>query len=319
MSRLPNLLKRLREEGEKTTALFANLTADQWHLTLYAEGHTWHARDLLAHLFSTERNIQNLVRHVLAGGPGAPEDFDIDAFNHAEVTRLHNHPAADLLAAFASARADTVTLIETLAETDLDRRGRHPFLGETTLDEILKLLYRHTMLHGRDLRKALDAPQIPMTRLTQLHQHLTEEFNQANALFSALSAEQWSAPVPSDAEAPWTARDALAHVLISDTGQFTLAQRIAAGGEGAPADFDLNRYNRSSVKKRTEAPAAQLLADLAANHAAILAWLGTITEADLDKAGRHAAGDMLTVEGFLRRLSAHRLAHAREIQASQPG
>lgn len=319
MSRLPNLLKRLREEGDKTTALFASITADQWQLTLYTEGHTWHARDLLAHLFSTERNIQNLVRHVLAGGPGAPEDFDIDAFNHAEVTRLHSRSPADLLAEFASARADTLTLLETLAETDLDRRGRHPFLGETTLDDILKLLYRHTMLHGRDLRKVLDTPQTPMTRLTQLHHHLAEEFDQAHAIFSTLSAEQWNAPVPSDAEAPWTARDALAHVLVSDTGQFTLAQRIAAGGEGAPADFDLNRYNRSSVKKRADTPPAQLLADLAANHAAILAWLATLNEADLDKTGRHAAGDVLTVEGFLRRLSAHRLAHAREMQAAQQG
>lgn len=319
MSRLPNLLKRLREEGDKTTALFAGLTADQWGLMLYAEGRPWHAHDLLAHLLSTERSIQNLARNVLAGGPGAPADFDIDAFNHAEVTRLHGRPPADLLAEFASARADTLTLMESLTDGNLDQRGRHPFLGETTLEEILKLLYRHTMLHGRDLRKALDTPPTPMTRLTQLRQHLTEEFNQANALFSTLSAEQWNAPVPSDAEAPWTARDALAHVLVSDTGQFTLAQRIAAGGEGAPADFDLNRYNRSSVKKRADTPPAQLLADLAANHAALLAWLDTLSEADLDKTGRHAAGDVLTVEGFLRRLSAHRLAHAREMQAAQPG
>lgn len=316
MLRLHQLLKRLREEGDRTTAAFAGLTPEQWASVIYADGHPWHARDLLAHLLSTERSIQNLLRNVLAGGPGAPPDFDIDAFNQAEVIRLHGRAPADLLAEFTSARADTLTLVSALHTADLDRIGRHPFLGETTLEDILKLLYRHTMLHLRDLRQALTSP---MTRLDQLRHHLTDEFNQAHAIFSALTEAQWLTPIPSDAEAPWTARDALAHVLVSDTGQFTLAQRIAAGGEGAPADFDLHRYNRSSVKKRADTPPAQLLANIADNHAAILAWLNTLTTADLDKTGRHAAGDVLTVEGFLRRLSAHRLSHARDIQAAIQG
>jgi hypothetical protein len=60
---------------------------------------------------------------------------------------------------FAAARAQVVVLVERLAEADLDRRGRHPFLGDASLEDILKLLYRHTMLHERDARKAIETGQ----------------------------------------------------------------------------------------------------------------------------------------------------------------
>ena len=43
-----------------------------------------------------------------------------------------------------------------LADADLDRQGRHPFLGITAVEAMLKLLYRHTMLHERDTRKAIE-------------------------------------------------------------------------------------------------------------------------------------------------------------------
>ena len=40
-------------------------------------------------------------------------------------------------------------------ETDLDREGRHPFFGPSALEKLLKLVYRHNMLHLRDIRHAL--------------------------------------------------------------------------------------------------------------------------------------------------------------------
>lgn len=149
--------QRLIDEGRKTAAFCQSLTPAQLEQAVYQAGPAWRVRDLIAHLASTEREIHRLIRDVLAGGQGTPAGFNIDAFNAAETAALRGQAPAELAQDFAAARADTVALVETLAEADLDRRGRHPFLGDAPLDDMLKLLYRHTMLHERDARKALEA------------------------------------------------------------------------------------------------------------------------------------------------------------------
>ena len=42
-----------------------------------------------------------------------------------------------------------------LKESDLEKQGRHPFLGMTTLREMIKMLYIHNMTHYRDMKKVL--------------------------------------------------------------------------------------------------------------------------------------------------------------------
>jgi hypothetical protein len=150
--RLDLILRRLREEGTKTATFFAALTPGQWATRVYDDGPGFTAHDLLAHLGSTERQILALVRSVCAGGPGAPIGFDVDAFNAREVADLRDQPSTVLLAVFSDARKRTVDFVAALHEDDLDRIGQHPYLGQAPVADMLKLLYRHTMLHERDIR-----------------------------------------------------------------------------------------------------------------------------------------------------------------------
>jgi hypothetical protein len=133
------------------------------------------------------------------------------------------------------------------------------------------------------------------------------------AIFKSLSPEQWQQPVPSDEGADWKARDVLTHVTISEAGQLGVIRRILAGEGGVPADFDLNRYNRRSVQKQAERTVADLLASLERDHAEVLSVLDAVSEADLDKTGRHARGDVLTLERFFHRITEHRREHAQEL------
>ena len=98
-----------------------------------------------------------LIKDVLAGGSGAPEEFKIDRFNENEVAGLDLLPFQDLLVEFETLRSGNVQLVQGMTLTDLSRLGRHPFLGMTTLEEIVKLLYRHNQIHQRDIRKALQS------------------------------------------------------------------------------------------------------------------------------------------------------------------
>jgi hypothetical protein len=155
-SRQETLLKRLTEEGQKTVAFFGVLSEVQLQRTVYAEGQHWQVHDLLAHLVLVERTFHHYNQELLNGGPGVPTDFDIDGFNAAHTAEGRAIPVPALLEQFESARAQTVALVASFSDADLDRPAYHPFLGQTTLEQILKLLYRHTMLHERDARKALE-------------------------------------------------------------------------------------------------------------------------------------------------------------------
>jgi DinB superfamily len=139
------------------------------------------------------------------------------------------------------------------------------------------------------------------------------------AILKSFTPEQWQTPVPSEEEAPWTAKDVLIHVTLSEGGHVGQIARAASGQEAVPADFDLNRYNRRSVQKNAEKTVDDLLADLQTNYSQLVAKLDEVSEADLDKTSRHARGDTLTVEGFFRRCSEHRLEHAQQLQKAVSG
>jgi len=62
----------------------------------------------------------------------------------------------ELLEAFREARAATVRLAGGLGLPDLPKRGYHPWFGDVELGEMLKLVYRHNMIHLRDIRVAIE-------------------------------------------------------------------------------------------------------------------------------------------------------------------
>lgn len=147
--------KRLHDEGEKLVGLFETLTPEQWQQTLYTDGATWTIKDLLAHQVSAERKFIFYGNDILNGGEGAPEGFQVNAFNNAEVASMTDRTPDQLLAAMRSARQDTIEFVNNLHDSDFNRRGRHPFFGMMSIDDMFKLIYRHNMMHTRDIRRAL--------------------------------------------------------------------------------------------------------------------------------------------------------------------
>jgi hypothetical protein len=113
-------------------------------------------RDVLAHLLSAEQTFHHYGQQILAGGEGAPEGFVIDEYNAAQVAALGAATPADLIGRLEAARAGTHALVAGMTTADFDRVGRHPWFGLAPLGQMLKLIYRHSMLHERDVRRALD-------------------------------------------------------------------------------------------------------------------------------------------------------------------
>lgn len=154
---LERIRHRLETEGQKTMAYLEALPSEAWQQQVYQAGPAWRVHEVLAHFVSAETTFARYLEQVLGGGPGVPRDLDIDAFNAQAVAELALASKEDLQAAFAQARAQTVRLVGGLTESDLQRPSYHPWLGDTALGEILQLIYRHTMLHLRDVRRALES------------------------------------------------------------------------------------------------------------------------------------------------------------------
>ena len=150
------LAERLRKEGEKVVAYFAPLTEEQWKAEVYTEGTTWTVRNVLAHFVTSERGLLKLFQSIREGGPGASEDFSIDYYNARQQEKTKELKPQELLQQFVDVRANTVKWVSELSGEDLAIEGRHPFMGQTQLVEMLKMLYLHNQLHFRDFRKLVE-------------------------------------------------------------------------------------------------------------------------------------------------------------------
>jgi hypothetical protein len=151
---LAHIRGRMKDEGEKTAAYFESLAEADWDQQVYTTGTGWRVRQLLAHFISAERAFEHFIRDVLSGGPGAPRDFDIDAFNESEVTELEA-PSSELIRAYRQTRQRTMEMLDDIGSSDLRLRGYHPWFGDSQLEDMLKLIYRHNIIHLRDIRRAL--------------------------------------------------------------------------------------------------------------------------------------------------------------------
>jgi hypothetical protein len=96
-----------------------------------------------------------LFERIRQGGEGVAEDFEIDRANALQQEKAKDLSPSELLEQYKSTREKTVEWISGLSDSDLEKTGRHPFLGITTLREMIKMIYIHNQTHYRDLRRVL--------------------------------------------------------------------------------------------------------------------------------------------------------------------
>ena len=155
MSEVTELAEKLKSEGEKIVSIFSSLSDEQWMQEVYTEGSTWTVRNVLSHFVTSERGLLKLFEQIRQGGAGAADDFSIDRYNTAMQERTKEVAPQELLEQYKEVRASAVLWVSGLKESELEITGRHPFLGQTVIREMVKMLYIHNLTHYRDMKKAL--------------------------------------------------------------------------------------------------------------------------------------------------------------------
>ncbi len=155
--RLAGILTELNKNEEEIIKFFNGLNSEQLGLTVYLEDPGWSVRQVLAHLITIEGTMQWLFKNILAGGPGSPEDFDVDRFNRSQPKKLDGLSMDELFARFKSVRRATIEIVTGMEDMDLDREGRHAFHGHGKLERFIIWAYEHARLHLDDIRKVVIA------------------------------------------------------------------------------------------------------------------------------------------------------------------
>jgi hypothetical protein len=148
-------------------------------------------------------------------------------------------------------------------------------------------------------------------RLEQLQQILTDSNAYVNRVLDAVG-DGWDTQIYSDGAA-WTARQLLTHLVISNQGLNAQAMGIAEGREIIPPDFDVQRYNKRSVEKRADLTIEDARVSLNETRAALLGWMTTLDDGALDREGRHASLQIMSVAALLQQIADHERAHADDI------
>jgi hypothetical protein len=155
MSEITELAEKLKSEGDKFVSIFSELTDEQWDREVYTEGTTWTIRSVLAHYVTSERGLLKLFEQIRQGGAGAADDFSIDRYNAAMQVRTKEVAPQDLIEQYKEVRANAIQWVSSLTESELEITGRHPFLGQTVIREMIKMLYIHNLTHYRDMKKVI--------------------------------------------------------------------------------------------------------------------------------------------------------------------
>ena len=151
--RRDDIIAELEKGLEATVALFQSFSPDELAVQVYEDEPFWTVKQVLAHFITIEKSMQWLFNNMLAGGPGSPEDFDVDRFNRTQPQKLDGLALDALIRKYRTVRQDTISIVQEMSENDLDRQGRHPFHGRDSLERFIRWAYEHVALHEQDIRE----------------------------------------------------------------------------------------------------------------------------------------------------------------------
>ena len=149
------LAERLEKERQKTRDFFSEIQADKWKEQVYSDGAAWTIRQVFAHIVEVERSVPRLISNILKGSAGVPVDFDLERYNKSQVNKMDMLSSDELFVLFNERREDTINMVKSLSQDDLEKEGRHAMLGNANILEMFRMIYMNAKLHQRDIKQLL--------------------------------------------------------------------------------------------------------------------------------------------------------------------
>ena len=149
--RIGKLIARLERGLNKSNEILDALDHVCWQEPVEGESDGWTVMDLVVHFIVSEEHLLMIAKDIAAGGEGAPEDIDIDAFNKDQIGRQPDRTPDELQVLLGDVREMTIAWVVVQDDETLDCVGRHPTLGDSSVETIIFSIYAHQLLHMREL------------------------------------------------------------------------------------------------------------------------------------------------------------------------
>jgi len=153
--RIEKLIARLERGLNKSNEILDAIDYDGWQEPVDGETDGWTVMDLVVHFIVSEEHLLMIAKDIAAGGEGVSEDIDIDAFNEDQLARQPDRTPDELQALLGDVRETTIAWMTEQDDETLDLVGRHPTLGESSVETIIFSIYAHQLLHMRALAPKL--------------------------------------------------------------------------------------------------------------------------------------------------------------------
>lgn len=152
-----------------------------------------------------------------------------------------------------------------------------------------------------------------MDRQTEIMEELTSGLDNSIRFFQSLTPQQLALEVYQEG-ARWTAKQVVAHFVTIERSMQKLFENILSGGPGAPADFDVNRYNKSMVAKLEGLSLDELIAQFKEVRRKTIDIVARMSDSDFDREGFHAFHGHGRLERFIRWAYEHARLHEEDIR-----
>ena len=156
--------------------------------------------------------------------------------------------------------------------------------------------------------------EAPNNRKTELRDFVNRQHAESWSILENLKDEDHDQVVYPTEDHQWTVQKVVSHLADAEAGILGQARRASQGKMTVPEDFDLERWNRGVARKSERNTLEGFRDQILKSHKEILKFLDGLDDSTLDIKARHSSGDILTIEGFLRRIASHRLEHTQDIQ-----
>jgi len=147
--------QQLASSRAQLRALLTSLSEAEWQTPVFTEGDTWTVATVVAHLIDSERGMSIHIHRIRKGEPTLPEGFDLNRWNAGVKKRIGDLSPAALMQKLAETRAKTLQVMDSLADEDWDKTGRHASRGEISIEQYYETIAAHEAIHTNDIRKAL--------------------------------------------------------------------------------------------------------------------------------------------------------------------
>ena len=155
------ILDTLAASQERVAAYFGGLSPEELERPCTASGvpgeAAWRAKDHFAHLAANERNIQILLRLTLSGATSLPGNMGAmsteerlalsNQRNQSYVNAHHDDSMETLVADLASARQETLNLLEQFSDEQLAAPASISFVADRTAGDLFAANAQHAAAH----------------------------------------------------------------------------------------------------------------------------------------------------------------------------